>query len=81
MMLDTPSPPVVPPPRSGSIRPARTLLAFTGLLLCLGIGLPLFLAMPLWVDPITFDILARQVLRGDVLYRDIFAHGLPGMIW
>lgn len=43
--------------------------------------LPLFLRMPPWVDNTWYDLCARSVLRGEVVYREIFWHGLPGMIW
>jgi hypothetical protein len=36
--------------------------------------------MPPWVDNTFFDLCARVVLRGDVLYRDVFLHGPPGMV-
>lgn len=64
-----------------SSRPASTILALAALGLCLAICLPLFLTMPLWVDPICFDVQARQILHGEVLYRDFFAHYLPGPVW
>jgi hypothetical protein len=43
--------------------------------------MPLFICMPPWVDNTWYDLCARTVLRGDVLYREIFWHGLPGMVW
>src|ERR1700722_18642206 len=43
--------------------------------------LPLFLCMPLWVDTIFFDLCARTLMRGGVLYREVFTHALPGMFW
>jgi hypothetical protein len=41
---------------------------------------PLYACLPPWMDNSFFDICARTVLRGDVLYRDIFLHGPPGMV-
>jgi hypothetical protein len=51
------------------------------LLLVLGAGVPLFLRMPLWADPIQYDLAARNVLGGGVHYRDISDVNLPGMVW
>jgi hypothetical protein len=45
-----------------------------------GCFVPLFLCAPPWVDNTFFDICARTVTQGGVLYRDIFAHGPPGMV-
>jgi hypothetical protein len=41
---------------------------------------PLFVCMPLWVDCYLFDICARALLRGEVVYREFFLHGPPGMM-
>jgi hypothetical protein len=41
---------------------------------------PLFVCMPIWVDCYLFDICARSLLRGDVVYREFFLHGPPGML-
>jgi hypothetical protein len=57
------------------------LFAWGVLLLVLALGLPLFVCMPLWFDVIHYDLCARKVLRGGVLYRDIFDNNLPGIIW
>lgn len=55
--------------------------AATGALaIVLGLGVPLFLCTPLWVDNAFFDVCARALLGGDVLYRDVFLHGPPGMV-
>lgn len=54
------------------------LAALTALLIA---WLPLFLCMPPWVDNTWYDLCARCVLRGETVYREIFWHGLPGMIW
>jgi hypothetical protein len=56
-------------------------LAWAGLLLVLLAGVPLFLCMPLYADVTTFDLGARNLLRGGVHYRDAYDNGLPGMVW
>jgi hypothetical protein len=53
------------------------VLALVALLTAAG---PLFLCMPLWTDSIFFDICARALLRGELIYREIFLHGPPGII-
>jgi hypothetical protein len=37
--------------------------------------------MPLYADVTTFDLGARNLLRGGVHYRDSYDNGLPGMVW
>jgi hypothetical protein len=63
--------------------PGRWSAAVAGLCLVLLVlvNLPLFLRMPLWPDPILYDLCARCVLRGGVLYRDTFDSCLPGFVW
>jgi hypothetical protein len=39
---------------------------------------PLFVCMPPWVDSAFFDLCARTLLGGGILYHDVFLHGLPG---
>jgi hypothetical protein len=56
-------------------------MAWTALLLALAVGLPLFLCMPLYFDTLHYDLCARKLLRGGVLYRDAFDNNLPGVIW
>src|SRR5262245_38539426 len=53
-----------------------------GLLLVvwLVVQLPAFLRMGLY-DPTIYDVLARRVLKGDVLYRDLFETNFPGIVW
>jgi hypothetical protein len=36
--------------------------------------------MPVWADITFFDLCARKLLRGGVLYRDIFLHNVPGRV-
>jgi hypothetical protein len=64
--------------------PVRVFFAVVPWLALLGvlaIGVPLFLAMPLWVDTTYHDLSARNILRGGVHYRDVFETNLPGMVW
>lgn len=42
---------------------------------------PLFVCLAPWSDVSFFDILARNLMRGGVAYRDILGNNLPGMIW
>ncbi len=56
-------------------------LAVAVLLLLVLVGLPLFLCMSLYADVTTFDLGARNLLRGGVHYRDAYDNGLPGMVW
>jgi hypothetical protein len=56
-------------------------LAGLVLFLLVLVGLPLFLCMPLYADVTTFDLGARNLLRGGVHYRDCYDNGLPGMVW
>src|SRR3954463_12100385 len=44
-------------------------------------GVPLFLCMPPWNDVTLHDMVARTILRGGVLYRDVFDTNLPGIGW
>jgi hypothetical protein len=37
--------------------------------------------MPLYCDTAHYDICARSLLQGGVLYRDTFDTNLPGMVW
>jgi hypothetical protein len=37
--------------------------------------------MPLWADATLYDLCARNLLQGGVLYRDILDTNLPGMVW
>lgn len=56
-------------------------LAWMALVAFLGIGVPIFVCMPLWVDTTYHDLSARNLLWGGVHYRDIFETNLPGMVW
>jgi len=45
------------------------------------VGVPLFLRMPPWCDLTLYDVAARTVLGGGMLYRDVFDTNLPGFVW
>lgn len=69
-------------PRVSWLRPWRSATAgwvVTGLAL-LG-GVPLFLCLPPWNDVTLHDMVVRSMLRGGVLYRDVFDTNLPGIDW
>src|SRR5262245_55663927 len=67
--------------RGGSLRRrAGELLAWLALLGLLVTGVPLFLCMPLCNDTTLWDLAARTVMRGGLLYRDLFETNLPGML-
>lgn len=75
------SAPHVPPGTRTTFDRWSFRLAWIFLLLLLLVGLPLFLCMPLYADVTTFDLGARNLLRGGVHYRDAYDNGLPGMVW
>src|SRR5262249_34043403 len=51
------------------------------LVLILYINLPAFLCMGLDPDVSQWDLCARTVLEGGVLYQDAVENNLPGMLW
>ena len=51
------------------------------LLAWLGLAVPVFLRMPLTNDAELFDLHARMLASGKVLYQDILEPNLPGVIW
>jgi hypothetical protein len=57
-----------------------SVIGWSALVIFLAVALPLFLCMPPWLDTTFFDLCARTMLDGGVLYRDIFIHGLPGFM-
>jgi hypothetical protein len=59
----------------------RDWAALTALLLMLIVSLPIFLCMAPFVDATFYDVCARVILRGGILYRDTFDTNLPGMAW
>lgn len=42
---------------------------------------PVFLQMPLTPDAVLYDLQARCLIQGGVLYRDIIEPNLPGVVW
>src|SRR5262245_31278313 len=44
-------------------------------------GVPIFLRMPPWCDVTLYDVAARNLLSGGVLYRDVFDTNMPGFVW
>ena len=71
---------VLTPDRIASGRHWATL-AWALLVFLLVSNIPLFLCMPLNDDAALYDVQASNLVRGGVLYRDIFEPNLPGMIW
>ncbi len=57
----------------------RLLLSAIGLLLLLSV--PIFVCMPLTSDTVLYDLQARILHRGGMLYRDILEPNLPGAVW
>ena len=59
----------------------QVLFPSAALAAVLALSIPLFLASPVWVDTLFYDMCARNLLDGGVHYRDIFDTNLPGMVW
>jgi hypothetical protein len=76
-----------PLPVDGTVRgrltglPWSELVAWGVLLSAVVFFVPLFVCMPLTQDTLLYDLCARVVLHGGVLYRDIFDNNLPGAVW
>ncbi|MCA9008191.1 MAG: hypothetical protein KDB01_00520 [Planctomycetaceae bacterium] len=51
------------------------------LMLLLLISLPIVVCMPITSDTVLYDLQARNVLGGGVMYRDILEPNLPGAVW
>ncbi|MCA9057795.1 MAG: hypothetical protein KDA85_04825 [Planctomycetaceae bacterium] len=51
------------------------------LLFLLLLSVPIVVCMPLTSDTVLYDLQARTVLKGGVLYRDILEPNLPGIVW
>ena len=49
--------------------------------LLLMLQLPVFLQMPLTPDAVLYDLQAKCLMQGGVLYRDIVEPNLPGVVW
>lgn len=71
------------PNRSESDETAERFPAGLALILLawLGLAVPIFLRMPLTNDAELFDLHARMLASGKVLYQDILEPNLPGVIW
>ena len=59
---------------------SRVFLWGAPLLICIT-QLPLFLQSTLTPDAVLYDLQARCLLEGGVLYRDIVEPNLPGVVW
>jgi hypothetical protein len=67
----------------GSPQGARWLAGLTAVALLVAFltaTLPLVITLPQCLDSSFFDLIARDVLRGQVVYRDYFLHGPPGTL-
>lgn len=69
------------PGRISSESCAVSWLAAGLLLIVLVVSIPLFVCMPLTSDTVLYDIQARLVFDGGVLYRDLLEPNLPGVVW
>jgi hypothetical protein len=73
----------MPAPISNSnnspVLPAGWSLA--ALILLLLISLPIVVCMPLTSDTVLYDLQAKSILQGGVMYRDILEPNLPGAVW
>jgi hypothetical protein len=73
---------MIPVSRECWLRPWQSATAgwvVTGVVLLA--GAPLFLCMPPWNDVTLHDMIVRSLVRGGVLYRDVFDTNLPGIDW
>jgi hypothetical protein len=71
------------PSSEGSRHAVRWLAGVTAALLLIAFlfaTVPLVMTLPPCLDSSFFDLIARDVLRGQVVYRDYFLHGPPGML-
>ncbi len=59
----------------------RAIIFWTIPALLLMLQLPMFLQMPLTPDAVLYDLQARCLMQGGVLYRDIVEPNLPGVVW
>jgi hypothetical protein len=57
------------------------LFLWGSLLLVVGTQLPIFLQLNLTPDAVLYDLQARCLLEGGVLYRDVVEPNLPGVVW
>ncbi len=70
----------VPEEAEDAESPSPAMMALM-LVVWLVIAVPIFLRMPLTNDAELFDLHARMLSEGKVLYRDILEPNLPGVIW
>jgi hypothetical protein len=68
------------PPRPPRLSPFAALGWLTTVA-ALAFGVPLFLQLPPWCDLTLYQVAARNLLDGGVLYRDVFDTNLPGFVW
>ncbi len=59
----------------------RNALPIVVFLVCVVVGVPLFLRMPVWCDITLYDMAAKNILTGGVHYRDLFDTNTPGYVW
>lgn len=75
--------PMPPAPPAGPARPLRRRWAAAGWVATAGaiiVGGPLFVRMPPWCDLTLYQVAARNLLDGGVLYHDVFDTNLPGFL-
>ncbi len=77
MTTDSPTRPPRPPLAARLFAAAGVAVAVAALAL----GVPLFLQSAPWCDLTLYQLAARNLLDGGVLYRDIFDTNLPGFVW
>jgi hypothetical protein len=56
-------------------------LAWSALVLLVLVALALHVCLPLWTDAHLFDVGARVLLRSGAVYRELFYHAPPRMIF
>ena len=66
-------------PDVAAVLPVRW--SVVALLLLSLISLPIVVCMPLTSDTVLYDLQARNILDGGVMYRDILEPNLPGAVW
>ncbi len=67
---------------AASLMSCRAIIFWTiPALLLLMLQVPVFLQLPLTPDAVLYDLQARCLMHGGVLYRDIVEPNLPGVVW
>ncbi len=64
----------------GGLQPTTRIAVLVLVVLLLSNG-PLFVCMPLTNDTALYDLQARVLREGGVLYRDLLEPNLPGVVW